>query len=289
VLLALHVGLRKRGKIVLAIHLLRRQNAPGRTDMIEPVMLHRGHLLPSSRWVNAYIAIRLPLARRLLFHSWNFGRDRRFFFAERAKFMSAYGDFFKGAMRDPGGVSAPTPSSPALAAAIAAKVDPLIPGLVVELGAGSGAVTQALLARGIAPERLIAIEYSDYFATLLAQRFCGVRVVCGDAFEFEKYVPLGEPIAAIVSGLPLLNFPPRRRRALIERALVLQGVGGRFIQLSYGWRPPIVSAFGVSPGKDIVWRNFPPAHIWTFSAQTQRAAAPTGEKRDWRMAGTSLS
>lgn len=192
--------------------------------------------------------------------------------------MSAYGDFLEGLLRDPGGVSAPTPSSPALAKAIAAKVDALKPGLVVELGAGSGAVTQALLGRGIAPERVIAIEYNEYFARLLAQRFPGVRVVQGDAFQFETYLPLGEPIAAIVSGVPLLNFPLRDRRALIERALVLQGVSGRFVQLSYGWRPPIVSAFGVTPDKDIVWRNFPPAHIWTFRAQAQRAAAPAVEK-----------
>jgi phosphatidylethanolamine/phosphatidyl-N-methylethanolamine N-methyltransferase len=200
--------------------------------------------------------------------------------------MSVYVDFLKGLVRDPGGVSAPTPSSPALAAAIAAKVDPLKPGLVVELGAGSGAVTEALLARGIAPERLIAIEYSDYFARLLAKRFPRVRVIRGDAFQFEKYLPIGEPIAAIVSSVPLLNFPPRSRRALIERALVLQGVGGRFIQLSYGWRPPIVSAFGVPPAKDIVWRNFPPAHIWSFRAQTQRAAAAAREKAGWTFAGS---
>lgn len=199
--------------------------------------------------------------------------------------MSAYGDFLEGLLRDPGGVAAPTPSSPALAAAIAAKVDPLKPGLVVELGAGSGAVTQALLARGVAPERLIAIEYNEYFAKLLAQRFCSVRVVQGDAFQFENYIPIGEPIAAIVSTVPLLNFPLRARRALIERALVLQGVGGRFIQLSYGWKPPIISVFGVPPAKDIVWRNFPPGHIWTFSAQAQRAAAP--QKTRWGLAGTS--
>lgn len=198
--------------------------------------------------------------------------------------MSAYGDFLKGAMRDPGGVSAPTPSSPALAAAIAAKVDPLRPGLVIELGAGSGAVTQALLERGIAPERLIAIEYNAYFATLLAQRFAGVCVVCGDAFAFEKHVPPGQPIAAIVSGVPLLNFPSRRRRALIERALVLQGIGGRFIQISYGWRPPIASVFGVPPAKEIVWRNFPPAHVWTFRTQTQRAPLPARENGDWGLA-----
>lgn len=198
--------------------------------------------------------------------------------------MSAYGDFLKGLLQDPGGVSAPTPSSPTLAAAMAAKVDPLKPGLVVELGAGSGVVTQALLARGIAPERLIAIEFSDYFARLLAQRYPGIRVIHGDAFAFDKYLPLGEPIAAIVSGIPLLNFPLRRRRALIERALVLQGVGGRFVQLSYGWRPPIVSAFGVAPERDIVWRNFPPAHIWTFRVQTQRAVATVAEKTGLQVA-----
>jgi phosphatidylethanolamine/phosphatidyl-N-methylethanolamine N-methyltransferase len=192
--------------------------------------------------------------------------------------MSAYGDFLKGAMLDPGGVAAPTPSSPALAAAIAAKVDPLKPGLVVELGAGSGAVTEALLARGIAPERLIAVEFNDYFAKLLVQRFPGVTVIRGDAFELDKHLPIGEPIAAIVSGVPLLNFPLRDRRALIERALVLQGVSGRFIQLSYGWRPPVVSVFGVAPARDIVWRNFPPAHIWTFSAQAQRASVPVADK-----------
>ena len=59
----------------------------------------------------------------------------------------SYGDFLRGLLKDPRGVSAPTPSSPALAAAMAERVDPLRPGLVVELGAGTGVVTEALLAR----------------------------------------------------------------------------------------------------------------------------------------------
>ena len=186
--------------------------------------------------------------------------------------MSGYADFLKGLLREPGAISAPTPSSKALAAAIAAKVDPLQSGLVVELGAGTGVVTQALLDRGIAPERLIAVEYCAYFAGLLAQRFTNVTVVQGDAFAFERYLPAGMQIAAVVSGVPLLNFPLPRRRALITRALALQGPEGRFIQLSYGRRPPISSAFGIVPEKTVVWRNFPPAHVWTFTAQEQPAA-----------------
>lgn len=196
--------------------------------------------------------------------------------------MSGYGDFLKGLLRDPGAVAAPTPSSPALAAAIAAKVDPLRPGLVVELGAGTGVVTAALLDRGVAPERLVAIEYSAYFADLLARRFPGVTVVQGDAFAFERYLSPGAGIAAVVSGVPLLNFPLSRRRALITRALALQGPDGRFIQLSYGWRPPIRSAFGIAPEKTIVWRNLPPAHVWTFTAQ-QAHAPQAANGRVWGM------
>lgn len=195
--------------------------------------------------------------------------------------MSAYGDFFKGLIHAPGAVSAPTPSSPALAAAIAAKVDPQRPGLVVELGAGTGVVTQALLDRGVAPERLIAIEYCGYFANLLAKRFPGVTVVKGDAFAFENHLPMGQDIAAVVSGVPLLNFALPKRRELITRALALQGPEGRFVQLSYGWRPPISSAFGVVPEKTVVWRNFPPAHIWTFRAHEQQSVTTPKAAKGW--------
>ena len=52
-----------------------------------------------------------------------------------------YGEFFRGLLHNPRAVSAPTPSSPALAAAMAAKVDRLRPGLVLELGPGTGVVT----------------------------------------------------------------------------------------------------------------------------------------------------
>ena len=186
--------------------------------------------------------------------------------------MSSYGDFLQGLLKDPRGVSAPTPSSPALATAMAEKVDPLRPGLVVELGAGTGVVTEALLARGIAAERLVVIEHSAYFADLLRSRFPDALVIQGDAFAFEQYLPEDARISAVVSGVPLLNFPHWRRKTLIDRGLAAQGAGGRFIQLSYGWQPPI------APGrrelsKTIVWRNFPPAHIWTYRALPQEVQA----------------
>lgn len=188
------------------------------------------------------------------------------------RFGMSYGDFLRGLIKDPLGVSAPTPSSAALAAAMAEKVDPLRPGLVVELGAGTGVITAALLARGISAERLVAIEHGAYFIDLLRNRFPGATVVQGDAFIFARYLPAGARVSAIVSALPLLNFPLWRRKALIEQALAVQDVGGRFIQLSYGWKPPI------APGRrelsrTVVWRNLPPAHIWTYRTLPQEALA----------------
>lgn len=181
--------------------------------------------------------------------------------------MAAYGQFLRGLLSDPHAVSAPTPSSPALSAAIAAKVDISRPGMVLELGPGTGVVTEALLARGLAPERLLTIESCGYFADLLRRRLPDVGVIEGDAFAFEQHLPHGAKIAAIVSGIPLLLFPAARRRALIERALTIQGAGGKFIQLSYGWLPPIKPMDGMRVRRTVVWRNFPPAHIWTFTAE----------------------
>jgi len=175
-----------------------------------------------------------------------------------------YGHFLRGLIHDPKGVCAPTPSSPALARAIAAGVDLSRRGLVVELGPGTGAVTAALLERGCPPERLIAIERESSFAQVMRERFPAIGLYQGDAMRFDTFLPPAAKIAAVVSGLPLLNFPMQSRRALLLRALGCQDSGGRFVQLSYSWRPPIAPEAGIAITRKIIWRNFPPAHIWTF-------------------------
>ena len=84
-------------------------------------------------------------------------------------------EFLKGLWEDPRSVSAPTPSSSSLSAMIAAQADFERPGLVIELGAGTGAVTRALLERGLCPERLVVIERTPAFVRLLKDRFAQVQ------------------------------------------------------------------------------------------------------------------
>jgi phosphatidylethanolamine/phosphatidyl-N-methylethanolamine N-methyltransferase len=175
-----------------------------------------------------------------------------------------YAGFLRGLIHDPKGVSAPLPSSPALARAIAAEIDPSHQGLVIELGPGTGVVTQALLEHGIAAERLVAIEQEPSFVGLMRERFAQVTVCDGDALLFENCIPARAKVAAVVSGLPLLNLPLPTRRSLLRRALGCQDRGGRFIQLSYGWHPPVSPEPGTRLSGKLVWRNFPPAHVWTY-------------------------
>lgn len=174
-------------------------------------------------------------------------------------------DFLKGLLARPKNVGAIAPSSPALARAIAREVDPAVAGPVLELGPGTGVVTEALLERGVAPERITAIEYDPDFAKLVAERFPRVHVVRGDAFDLGQTLGSGEPFAAIVSGLPLLNHPMARRRALIEGALARLKPGAPYVQFSYGTRPPIPAPAGsVVKRAALILMNLPPARVWVY-------------------------
>jgi phosphatidylethanolamine/phosphatidyl-N-methylethanolamine N-methyltransferase len=173
-------------------------------------------------------------------------------------------NFLRGLILRPKNVGAITPSSPALAKAIAAQVDPKRPGPVLELGPGTGVVTEALTERGVAEERLVAIEYDPDFAALVSKRFPKARVIRGDAFAFAEMLDgtIDQPYAAIVSGLPLLNFPVDTRRKLIESALERLASGAPYIQFSYGTNPSIPPTERAAT----VWMNLPPARVWVYRA-----------------------
>ena len=176
--------------------------------------------------------------------------------------------FFSSWLRNPLKVGAIAPSSPALTRAMAAAVNLELPGPVVELGPGTGVATKALLARGIKPERLVLVEYSREFCDLLRQRYPGVTVVQGDAYRLSETLAhvVREPLAAIVSGLPLLTRPLPERVRLLESALGMLGPGAPFIQFSYGPKAPVPARPGhySVTGTRRIWRNIPPARIWVY-------------------------
>ena len=174
--------------------------------------------------------------------------------------------FLRALITNPRNVGAIAPSSPALACAMAAQIDPALPGNVLELGPGTGVITEALIKRGVAPERIIAVEYDSDFADLVQKRFRGVKVIRGDAFDLDKTLGKdAKDFAGIVSGLPLLNHPPARRRVLIEDTLQRLQPGAPYVQFSYGLHPSIPPTAHYTVKKAaVIWFNLPPARVWVY-------------------------
>jgi phosphatidylethanolamine/phosphatidyl-N-methylethanolamine N-methyltransferase len=182
--------------------------------------------------------------------------------------------FLKRWLRRPFATGAVMPSGRLLAEAMARTTQSASagwPGHVVELGAGTGEVTKALLAAGVVPERLVLVERDPEFAGFLRRRFAGPRILEGDAARLPQL--LAEhgiaPVAAVVSSLPLLSLPSEVVNGIVAGVFEALPRGGALVQFTYGPKPPIPSALRErlhlrGERGPRIWRNVPPAVVWTF-------------------------
>jgi phosphatidylethanolamine/phosphatidyl-N-methylethanolamine N-methyltransferase len=178
--------------------------------------------------------------------------------------------FIASWLQHPLKVGAVSPSGRALARAVAAEVDPSIPGPVVELGPGTGPVTEALVQRGIPQERLVLVEYDPEFCALLRRRFPGATVIEGDAYALSDTLDgvINEPLAAVASCLPLMTRPLSVRARLLNAAIRMLRPGAPFVQFTYAMTAPIPSRqrrYRISSSPRI-WKNLPPARVWVYRA-----------------------
>jgi phosphatidylethanolamine/phosphatidyl-N-methylethanolamine N-methyltransferase len=183
--------------------------------------------------------------------------------------------FFRHWLRHPLEIGAFLPSSAAVGRAMAKAVAFDRPGMILELGGGTGPVTASLLEAGCAPERLIVVEREAALAAMLRQRFGGMQIVEGDACAIESI--LAErgvtKLAAIVSSLPIKWFPIASQRAVIGPCLDLAGDGGSFVQLTNALVSPVAMSALDLDGSEVarVWSQFPPVQVWRY--QRRRGGA----------------
>jgi len=140
---------------------------------------------------------------------------------------------------------------------------------VLEIGPGTGSVTRALLAHGVAPEKLTALEYSTEFCKHFKTQFPDVRLIQGDAYDLTKTLQaaFGEvpTFAAIVSSLPLLTRPKEDREGLLRQSLDHLAPNAPYIQFSYGLKPPVDAPSGVTlTTSEWILRNIPPARVFVY-------------------------
>jgi phosphatidylethanolamine/phosphatidyl-N-methylethanolamine N-methyltransferase len=176
--------------------------------------------------------------------------------------------FLRSWIEKPLHVGAVMPSGRLLARTMAQYVDLHSTGAVVELGPGTGAITSALIERGIDQKRLVLVEYNPGFCALLRDRYPHARVVQGDAYKLRDSLRnvLSAPASAVVSGLPLVTKPMQTRLKLIREAFVALAPGAPFVQFTYSVAPPIPKSLpGVSTqASERIWMNLPPARVWVY-------------------------
>jgi len=173
--------------------------------------------------------------------------------------------FLRELMANPREIGAVWPSSRQLAKSIAAAVPCDGKGKIVELGGGTGTVTEALLARGIPPERLVVVERAPALVAILRARFPRIQVMEGDAMHLTHLLRGEKDIAVIVSGLPLRSLPPKVVVTIIREVSEVLEPGGLFVQFTYFMRPQrsITQRFAAISSR-LVLGNLPPARVWAF-------------------------
>ena len=176
--------------------------------------------------------------------------------------------FIRSWIERPLSTGAVTPSGKLLARTMASYVDPDSTGPVVELGPGTGPVTAALVAAGVAPSRLVLVEFNPTFCRLLRSRYPDATLVQGDAYSMRKLLEtlLLQPAAAVVSGLPLITKPITMRLRLLRDAFDLMLPGAPFVQFTYSVAAPLpkrLGGFSVEASERI-WMNLPPARVWVY-------------------------
>lgn len=178
------------------------------------------------------------------------------------------------ALRRPGTVGAVAPSSAGLAELLATVVPSNTARAVVELGPGTGAVSDAIERRLPEGARHVAVEVDEQMAGHLRATRPRMEVLTGDAVDLSKLLAeagLAEA-DAVVSGLPWALFPEDNQRRILEQVAGVLGDGGAFTTFGYLHARPMGSArrfrgllratFDEVIISSVVWRNVPPAWVY---------------------------
>lgn len=176
--------------------------------------------------------------------------------------------FFKGWQRDKKGVGALLPTSAVTARRMADVIDTSSGLPVLELGAGTGVITKAILERGVAPRDLVSIEYAPHFCDLLRKRFPDVDIRNGDVFELDRVLAdrCGQTFDCVISAVPMLSFPLERRIALMKDLLSRIPRGRPVVQITHGPMSPLPAMPDIYTiaHLDFIMRNLPPAQLWIY-------------------------
>jgi len=185
--------------------------------------------------------------------------------------------FLKRWLAHPLKVGSVLPSSPALGKLVARNTSCGPDQAVVELGAGTGSITKALLRAGIPPERLFLVEIDRDMAAFLRREFPGLTVIEGDAGRLPELLPpeWRGRIGTVISGIPMITLPIEIQQRIIDAGFAVMAPGGQMLQYTYSlvspWPERKLRVKGRRCGLAVA--NVPPAWVWSYGRVQPAARA----------------
>lgn len=200
--------------------------------------------------------------------------------------------FLEEALANYPSVASVAPSSRHLARAMAEPLSKMKAGVVVELGAGTGVITRALLELLPDDVTLIAFEINRKFYRYLRRNFNDPRLLLVNASAEtvgEQLARLGIRRAdAVVSSLSFSLMKEKQRNLILMSLFAC--LDNKSVFLQYHYLPARIVNALPQPGKNdrlnvprllhqqfgsvesrIVWRNLPPALVYTCKRKRGRA------------------
>jgi len=175
--------------------------------------------------------------------------------------------FFRRWLANPLQMGSVVPSSAALCRRIVAATRCGPGEVVLELGAGTGVISRALLESGLAPERLFVVEIVPDMATHLRRVLPGVNVIEGDARCLPTLLPemWHGRVGTAICGIPLVLLPLAEQRSFID-AIEAVAPGRGFLHFSYCATSPLPWRKHDLAARRESWTplNFPPASVWRY-------------------------
>ena len=182
--------------------------------------------------------------------------------------------FFRRWIANPLQMGSVIPSSPALCRRVAGQIHRAADEVVVELGAGTGVISRALIEAGLPPDRLLVVEIvADMAAHLRDVLPPGVTVIEGDARSLDSLIApqWHGRIGTVVCGIPLVLLPLAQQRRFID-AIEAVAPGRGFLHYSYCATSPLPGSKHGLAAKREAWTplNFPPASVWRYTPTPSR-------------------
>jgi phosphatidylethanolamine/phosphatidyl-N-methylethanolamine N-methyltransferase len=175
--------------------------------------------------------------------------------------------FFRRWLSNPLQMGSIIPSSPKLGALIAKQIDKRSSSLILELGAGTGAITKSLISAGISPGRIVVVEIVPEMADHLRAKFSQTSVLQADAFNLpiQSLKDTGTEIGTVICGIPLVLLNEAKQRQFIQQVEAV-APGRGFLLYTYCITSPLPHRTLGLEAQRLDWTplNFPPASVWHY-------------------------